>query len=51
LQAKTLTAGGGPAFAPLATSLYCTACGVLSALVVAIMTFNLEQGVRRAPGA
>jgi hypothetical protein len=47
LQAKALS-GGAAAFAPLATSLYCTACGVLAALVVAVMTFNLERGIRRA---
>jgi hypothetical protein len=50
LQAKAL-AGGATSFAALATSLYTTACGVLAALVVAIMTFNLEQRVRRARGA
>jgi MotA/TolQ/ExbB proton channel family len=50
LQAKAL-AGGATSFAALATSLYTTACGVLAAFVVAIMTFNLEQRVRRARGA
>jgi len=49
LQAKAL-AGGATSFAALATSLYCTACGVLAALVVAIMTFNLERGLRRSRG-
>lgn len=47
LQAKALAAGGA-GFAPLATSLYCTACGVLAAALVAVMTFNLEAGIRRA---
>ena len=47
LQAKALS-GGAAAFMPLATSLYTTAAGVLAALVVAVMTFNLEQGIRRA---
>ena len=47
LQAKAL-AGGAAGFAPLATSLYCTACGVLAAALVAVMTFNLEAGIRRA---
>jgi hypothetical protein len=47
LQAKAL-AGGSAAFTPLATSLYCTACGVLAAALVAVMTFNLEAGIRRA---
>jgi hypothetical protein len=49
LQGKALS-GGAAAFAPLATSLYCTAAGVLAALVVAAMTFNLEAGIRRARG-
>ncbi len=47
LQAKALV-GGAAGFGPLATSLYCTACGVLAAALVAIMTFNLEVGMRRA---
>ena len=47
LQAKAL-AGGAAGFAPLATSLYFTACGVLAAALVAVMTFNLEAGIRRA---
>lgn len=47
LQAKTL-AGGTTSFTALGTSLYCTAAGVLGALIVAIMTFNIEQGIRRA---
>ena len=47
LQAKALAAGAA-GFAPLATSLYCTACGVLAAALVAVMTFNLEAGIRRA---
>ena len=47
LQAKAL-AGGAAGFAPLATSLYCTAAGVLAAALVAVMTFNLEAGIRRA---
>lgn len=47
LQAKALS-GGAAAFAPLATSLYCTAAGVLAALVVALMTYSLECGIKRA---
>ncbi len=49
LQAKAL-AGGATSFAALATSLYCTASGVLAALIIAIMTFNLERGIRRSRG-
>ncbi len=47
LQAKALV-GTAAAFAPLVTSLYCTACGVFAATLVAIMIFNLEAGIRRA---
>ncbi len=47
LQAKAL-AGGATSLGALATSLYCTASGVLAALVVAVATYNLEQGIRRA---
>jgi hypothetical protein len=41
LQAKALAGGG-------AKPLNCTACGVLAAALVAVMTFNLEAGIRRA---
>lgn len=47
LQAAALSAGGA-SFEALATSLYCTATGVLAAALVAIMTFNLEAGIKRA---
>jgi hypothetical protein len=47
LQAKALSAGS-TSFTALATSLFCTACGVLAAALVAVMTFNLEQGIKRA---
>ena len=40
LQAKALAGGG-------AKPLNCTACGVLAAALVAVMTFNLEAGIRR----
>lgn len=46
LQAKALSAGAA-AFTPLATSLYCTASGVLGALIIATLTYNLEQGIKR----
>jgi len=47
LQAKAL-AGGATSFTALATSLFTTACGGIAAAVMAIMTFNLEAGIRRA---
>ena len=47
LQAKSL-AGGATSFAPLATSLFTTASGGTAAALIAIMTFNLEVGIRRA---
>jgi len=47
LQAKAL-AGGSTSFTALATSLFTTACGGASAALLAIMTFNLEAGIRRA---
>jgi hypothetical protein len=46
LQAKSL-AGGATSFTALATSLFTTASGGVAAALVAIMTFNLEAGVRR----
>jgi hypothetical protein len=47
LQANAL-AGGATSFTALATSLFTTACGGVSAALLAIMTFNLEAGIRRA---
>ncbi len=46
LQAKSL-AGGATSFTALATSLFTTASGGTAAALVAIMTFNLEAGVRK----
>jgi hypothetical protein len=47
MQARSL-AGGATSFAALATSLFTTASGGTAAALIAIMTFNLEAGVRRA---
>ena len=47
LQAKAL-AGGATSFTALATSLFTTACGGVAAALLAVMTFNLEAGIRRA---
>jgi len=47
LQAQAL-AGGATSFTALATSLFTTACGGVSAALLAVMTFNLEAGLRRA---
>ncbi len=46
LQAKSL-AGGATSFTALATSLFTTASGGTAAALIAIMTFNLEAGIRR----
>ncbi len=47
LQAKAL-AGGSTSFTALATSLFTTACGGVAAALLAVMTFNVEAGMRRA---
>ena len=46
LQAKAL-AGGSTSFSALATSLFTTACGGVSAAIIAVMTYSLEAGARR----
>jgi predicted ABC-type exoprotein transport system permease subunit len=46
LQAKSL-AGGATSFTALATSLFTTASGGTAAALIALMTFNLEAGIRR----
>lgn len=46
LQAKSL-AGGATSFTALATSLFTTASGGTAAALIAIMTFNLECGIRK----
>jgi hypothetical protein len=46
MQARSL-AGGATSFTALATSLFTTASGGTAAALIAIMTFNLEAGVRR----
>jgi hypothetical protein len=48
LQARALALAGAPSFNALATSLYTTGCGVTAAALIAILTFNLEVGIRRA---
>ena len=47
LQAKAL-AGGATSFTALATSLFTTASGGTAAALIAVMTHNLETGIRRA---
>jgi hypothetical protein len=47
LQAKSLS-GGATSFTALATSLFTTASGGTAAALIALMTFNLEAGIRRA---
>jgi len=50
LQAKTLMTGTA-GLMPLSTSLFSTGCGILSAIFLEAMTFNLEAGIARARGA
>jgi hypothetical protein len=47
MQAKAL-AGGATSFTALATSLFTTASGGTAAALIAIMTFSLECGIKRA---
>jgi hypothetical protein len=47
MQAKSL-AGGATSFTALATSLFTTASGGTAAALIAIMSFNIEVGIRRA---
>lgn len=47
MQAKSL-AGGATSFTALATSLFTTASGGTAAALIAIMTYSLETGIRRA---
>jgi hypothetical protein len=47
MQAKSL-AGGATSFTALATSLFTTASGGTAAALIAIMTYSLEAGIRRA---
>jgi hypothetical protein len=47
LQAAAL-AGGAASFTALATSLFTTACGGTAAAIIAVLTFNLEAGIRRS---
>ena len=49
LQARSLI-GGSAAFLPLATSLYTTVVGATSAILLEILTFNLEVGIKKAGG-
>lgn len=47
LQAKSL-AGGSTSFGALATSLYTTGTGIVAALLIGVMVFSLDAGIRRA---
>jgi len=49
LQARSLI-GGSAEFLPLATSLYTTVTGATSAILLEVLTFNLEAGIARAEG-
>jgi len=48
LQAHALQASGTSSFGALATSLYTTGSGILSALLIGVMVFSLEAGIARA---
>lgn len=48
LQAHALQASGTSSFGALATSLYTTGTGIVSALLIGVMVFSLESGIRRA---
>ena len=48
LQAHALQANGTSSFGALATSLYTTGTGILSALLIGVMVFSLEAGIARA---
>ena len=47
LQAAALMEQGA-SFGALSTSLFTTASGIVAAALVAIMTYNLERGIKRA---
>ena len=47
LQARSL-AGGSTSFGALATSLYTTGTGIVAALLIGVMVFSLDAGIRRA---
>jgi hypothetical protein len=47
MQAKAL-AGGATSFTALATSLFTTSSGGTAAALIAVMTYSLEAGIRRA---
>jgi hypothetical protein len=48
LQGNKLSAGGGASFEALSTSLFTTMCGILGAVLIAIMQRNLDAGINRA---
>lgn len=47
LQAKALVSGSA-SFGALSTSLFTTASGGVAAAIIAVLTFSLETGIRRA---
>ena len=48
MQASALASSGSASFGALATSLYSTASGVGAAIIIALMTYNIESGAPRA---
>ena len=47
LQAKTLMTGTA-GLLPLSTSLFSTGCGILAAIILEVLTHNLERGIERS---
>jgi hypothetical protein len=47
LQGKALM-GGAASFGALSTAIFTTICGVLAYVLTAVLTYNLEVGIRRA---
>lgn len=48
LQGKSFVTMGTASFGALSTSLYTTATGIVSALLIGVMVFSLEAGIGRA---
>lgn len=48
LQGKSFVTMGTASFGALSTSLYTTATGIVSALLIGVMVFSLEAGIMRA---
>ena len=47
LQGQHIALSGNAAFEAWATQLYATICGCIACLILLVMTFNLEQGLKK----